>query len=78
MYMKMYINISLLFVISGEPNKNINKDERHLCKICMDAEIDVVILPCNHMVCCTDCLLTQSKCPICRGSINHVIKPILL
>ncbi|XP_047468552.1 baculoviral IAP repeat-containing protein 3-like [Penaeus chinensis] len=59
-------------------NKHDHTDEKRLCKVCMTDEVDVVILPCDHMVCCAKCLLTQSKCPICRGTIEKVVKPILL
>ncbi|XP_047468419.1 baculoviral IAP repeat-containing protein 3-like [Penaeus chinensis] len=59
-------------------DKHDHTDEKRLCKVCMTDEVDVVILPCDHMVCCAKCLLTQSKCPICRGTIEKVVKPILL
>jgi len=53
-------------------------NERRLCKVCMTAEVEVVTFPCHHMVCCSDCLSTQAQCPVCRGMIDHIIKPILL
>ncbi|XP_047468549.1 putative inhibitor of apoptosis [Penaeus chinensis] len=61
-----------------QEDKHDHTDEKRLCKVCMTDEVDVVILPCDHMVCCAKCLLTQSKCPICRGTIEKVVKPILL
>nr|BDT61650.1 MAG: baculoviral IAP repeat-containing protein [Marsupenaeus japonicus endogenous nimavirus] len=62
----------------GQEDKPDNKQERRLCTVCMTDEVDVVILPCDHMVCCTSCLLTQSMCPICRGVIEKVVKPIFI
>eukprot|EP00057_Strongylocentrotus_purpuratus_P016732 XP_011671206.1 PREDICTED: E3 ubiquitin-protein ligase RNF34-like [Strongylocentrotus purpuratus] len=41
-------------------------DESTLCKICMDAEIDCILLECGHMVTCTNCGKRMNECPICR------------
>ncbi|KAF2363280.1 BIR repeat [Trinorchestia longiramus] len=49
--------------------------EMRMCKICMDAELSVVLLPCAHMATCSDCTLALSTCPICRSVIRHVIRP---
>ena len=43
----------------------------------MDAEMDVVFLPCSHMVTCASCAVSIAACPICRMDIKYVIKPIL-
>lgn len=51
--------------------------DSHMCKVCMDAEIDMVFLPCTHMVTCSSCALALSQCPICRNDIKYAIKPIL-
>ncbi|XP_045619087.2 baculoviral IAP repeat-containing protein 8-like [Procambarus clarkii] len=37
--------------------------EDMICKICMANMIDVVLLPCNHMVTCTSCLLSLQNVP---------------
>ncbi|NXF29696.1 RFFL ligase, partial [Nyctibius bracteatus] len=47
--------------------------EDNLCKICMDAPIDCVLLECGHMVTCTKCGKQMNKCPICR---QYVIRPV--
>ncbi|XP_030328265.1 E3 ubiquitin-protein ligase rififylin isoform X3 [Strigops habroptila] len=47
--------------------------EENLCKICMDAPIDCVLLECGHMVTCTKCGKRMSECPICR---QYVIRAI--
>jgi hypothetical protein len=54
------------------------------CKICLDNNIAVIILPCRHMPLCLDCAMlynqkqgNQNKmkheCPICRGVIKSFI-----
>ncbi|KFP31716.1 E3 ubiquitin-protein ligase rififylin [Colius striatus] len=47
--------------------------EENLCKICMDAAIDCVLLECGHMVTCTKCGKRMSECPICR---QYVIRAV--
>ncbi|NXG68638.1 RFFL ligase, partial [Baryphthengus martii] len=47
--------------------------ENNLCKICMDAAIDCVLLECGHMVTCTKCGKRMSECPICR---QYVIRAV--
>ncbi|NWX19109.1 RFFL ligase, partial [Aegotheles bennettii] len=47
--------------------------EDKLCKICMDAPIDCVLLECGHMVTCTKCGKRMSECPICR---QYVIRAV--
>lgn len=36
------------------------------CAVCMDKDIDMVIVVCGHLCCCTDCLNKMNMCPICR------------
>ncbi|KAK7070951.1 hypothetical protein SK128_024227 [Halocaridina rubra] len=50
--------------------------ESRMCKICMDAEMSVVFLPCTHMAACSSCAVTMATCPICRMDIKYTIKPI--
>jgi hypothetical protein len=43
------------------------------CTICLDAQRDCLILPCNHLCCCTACGADVLKCPICRCDITNRI-----
>ena len=47
--------------------------ENELCKICMDAIIDCVLLECGHMVTCTSCGRRLHECPICRNFVVRVV-----
>ncbi|KAG7476735.1 hypothetical protein MATL_G00085980 [Megalops atlanticus] len=49
-----------------------NQDE-NLCRICMDAAIDCVLLECGHMVTCTKCGKRMSECPICRQYVLRAV-----
>lgn len=58
--------------------KSIASPERlaadDLCKICMDAPINCVILECGHMATCINCGKVLSECPICRQYIVRVVR----
>ncbi|NXQ11777.1 RFFL ligase, partial [Peucedramus taeniatus] len=54
--------------VAGPPST-----EDNLCRICMDAAIDCVLLECGHMVTCTKCGKRMSECPICR---QYVIRAV--
>lgn len=41
----------------------------HECKVCMDAPVEVVFLPCGHALACQRCAATN-ECPVCRCRIE--------
>ncbi|XP_016431950.1 E3 ubiquitin-protein ligase RNF34-like isoform X3 [Sinocyclocheilus rhinocerous] len=47
--------------------------DENLCRICMDAVIDCVLLECGHMVTCTKCGKRMSECPICRQYVVRAV-----
>ena len=51
--------------------------EQRLCKVCLDEEINMVFLPCGHLVCCSVCAPALSKCPICRTAITDTVRTYL-
>lgn len=53
------------------------KDEGRLCKICYNAELGVVFLPCGHMVACVRCAPSLSTCPVCRQPFTHTVRAFL-
>ncbi|KAM8960077.1 E3 ubiquitin-protein ligase RNF34 [Pelodytes ibericus] len=48
-------------------------NDDNLCRICMDAIIDCVLLECGHMVTCTKCGKRMSECPICRQYVVRAV-----
>ncbi|CAG9134083.1 unnamed protein product [Plutella xylostella] len=49
------------------------------CRVCMDAAIDTLFLPCRHVVCCEDCAPRCERCPLCRSEIEklmHIFLPV--
>ena len=45
---------------------------RFECKICMDAFIECVFLPCGHTLACRDCADKCSRCPVCKIEVDTV------
>ena len=49
-------------------------EDHDVCKICMDAIINCVLLECGHMVTCTKCGQKMTACPICRQTVVRVMR----
>ncbi|XP_026477549.1 E3 ubiquitin-protein ligase RNF34-like [Ctenocephalides felis] len=45
-----------------------------LCKICMDAPVECVMLECGHLATCTACGKRLNECPICRQYVVRVVR----
>ena len=45
-----------------------------MCKICLDAPIECVVLPCSHQCTCLACGKKIGICPICRKKVNIIIR----
>jgi hypothetical protein len=61
---------------SSAPKPESDADEdRNLCKLCFERELDCALLPCSH-VACYQCAtsLKLTKCPFCRQDITQVLK----
>ena len=54
--------------------ENNQLKEEKLCKICMEEAVTVTFVPCGHFVCCNECSIALTECPICRGGIEQRIK----
>jgi len=50
-----------------------DEEEASKCKVCMDADIDCVILDCGHLVTCNQCGKKLTECPICRQKVLEVL-----
>lgn len=65
----------IFFILEGSGGTSNGKTpEDEVCKICMDAMVDCVLLECGHMVSCTECGKRLSECPICRQYVVRVVR----
>ena len=46
------------------------------CKVCFDRQIDVLFIPCKHLVCCSTCAAAalSKTCPVCRGHVSETLR----
>ncbi|XP_040897473.1 E3 ubiquitin-protein ligase RNF34a isoform X1 [Toxotes jaculatrix] len=65
-------NVSSTVTTDGEKGPLTIHDD-NLCRICMDAMIDCVLLECGHMVTCTKCGKRMNECPICRQYVVRAV-----
>ncbi|XP_066250475.1 E3 ubiquitin-protein ligase rififylin-like [Euwallacea similis] len=57
-------------------NKDIAEDVpfEELCKLCMNAPLDCVLLECGHITTCIECGKKLAECPICRRYVVRVVR----
>ena len=46
-------------------------------QICMDEEVNIVLLPCGHLVSCVKCAPALRNCPICRNGIKGTVRTFM-
>ncbi|XP_056593136.1 E3 ubiquitin-protein ligase RNF34 isoform X2 [Triplophysa dalaica] len=66
-------NVSNSQSADGVPVAQLGGVDENLCRICMDAVIDCVLLECGHMVTCTKCGKRMNECPICRQYVVRAV-----
>ncbi|XP_047314180.1 uncharacterized protein LOC124917958 [Impatiens glandulifera] len=47
------------------------QNEKVLCRICFEEQINIVLLPCRHHNLCSICCEKCKRCPICREAIEE-------
>ena len=52
------------------------RDSR-LCKQCKSNEVNVVFLPCGHLICCDQCAVMIKKCLMCQTTVANTVKTYL-
>lgn len=84
MVLCLYTGSLIVFIFLGNPSRLLPTSQRNelledriLCKICMDREVEVTFLPCGHLVCCSDCARNVQECPMCRKIVRANIRTYL-
>ena len=44
------------------------------CKVCMDHNVGVLFLPCQHLICCEPCSDSVKRCPLCQQQLLELSK----
>ncbi|XP_062600081.1 baculoviral IAP repeat-containing protein 3-like [Saccostrea cucullata] len=45
-----------------------------VCKICLENDASIAMLPCGHLCCCTDCAPAMRNCPICGQFVKGTVR----
>ena len=56
---------------------NGEKNNSNLCKICFQEYMNVLFLPCGHIVACVKCAFSMQSCAICRKSVSTTVTVFL-
>ncbi|KAK1433649.1 hypothetical protein QVD17_10563 [Tagetes erecta] len=56
---------------SSQQNYERLQNDKILCRVCFEREINMVLLPCRHHILCRFCSEKCQKCPICRVIIGE-------
>ncbi|KAH9510061.1 hypothetical protein Btru_043406 [Bulinus truncatus] len=70
-------------IIKSEENITQLKESNNIlrqqtvCKICMDKEVEIVFLPCGHLVSCAECASAMKDCPVCRKHIKGSVRAFI-
>lgn len=54
------------FTLTG----TVTDEDKNLCSICYEAEIDTAFYRCGHVVACHDCAQQIVDCPVCRQPVS--------
>lgn len=65
--------VAELMAEDEDPQENKLCDSR-LCKICYSSEYNTAFFPCGHVVACTKCASSVTKCPLCRKPFEKVMR----
>ncbi|XP_052710302.1 baculoviral IAP repeat-containing protein 3-like isoform X2 [Crassostrea angulata] len=73
------LNDALAPAMSLEDTRSLMEENKKLrdlrmCKICMENDASIAMLPCGHLCCCADCAPAMRKCPICRQFVKGTVR----
>ena len=51
-----------------------SEDQLRTCKICYEEEMNTVLVKCGHIVACHLCARELKECPVCRGTVQDVVR----
>lgn len=57
-----------------DQNQDNRLCESRLCKICYSSEYNTAFFPCGHVIACTKCASSVTKCPLCRKPFERVMR----
>ncbi|XP_060582554.1 uncharacterized protein LOC132738945, partial [Ruditapes philippinarum] len=64
---------------SDEEDEELNRRLKKslTCKICFNAVISIITLPCGHMISCSQCIPPLTRCAVCRADIKGTVRALM-
>lgn len=60
---------------TGSSNERLEALERERrCKVCLDADAEILFQPCGHICTCQECATRVQSCPVCRSHISSSVR----
>lgn len=66
--------VAQLLAEKDDSNQDNKLCESRLCKICYSSEYNTAFFPCGHVIACTKCASSVTKCPLCRKPFERVMR----
>lgn len=66
--------VEQLLAEKEDPHQDSKLCDSRLCKICYSSEYNTAFFPCGHVVACTKCASSVTKCPLCRKPFEKVMR----
>lgn len=68
-------DLELLIAQLFQANEDLSQErEKSQCIVCMDANREVLLKPCNHYCMCSDCSKGFRECPVCQKKLRKAEK----
>lgn len=71
---RRYTNRATNQAFSNDGSHIDDIDDKQACKICMEREINCVLLECGHMLSCVTCGRKLAECPVCRQNVSRCVR----
>lgn len=56
---------------------NPSLPDSKLCKICFKEKLEVIFVPCGHVIACIECAVTLDECALCREPLVVLMRVYL-
>lgn len=55
-------------------SKDVTSPDSVLCKICFKEKLEVLFMPCGHVIACIQCAVTLDLCAVCRQPFTMTMR----
>ncbi|KYN06128.1 Baculoviral IAP repeat-containing protein 3 [Cyphomyrmex costatus] len=59
-------------------NLKVSVEYKSLCKICFGKDLEVLFLPCKHLIACEQCAQNVTECRVCRMVVERTLRVYIM